>query len=96
MMEKTAVIGVFGLVIIAFLFGLTFDKSALTGNVVRDELSMNYTYTRAICNEDNKCIDVLIECGNGEVQSLEPISDLRFFGSKYEDFSRKEIDDFCE
>ncbi len=37
--------------------------------------SGNYTWTKAICN-DNECIDVLIHCSDGKVESIEPASKL--------------------
>ena len=54
----------------------------------------NYTYTTAICNSGNSCIDVKIECSNGEVVNMEPISDLRFFGDDWKD-EREKKTDFC-
>lgn len=29
-------------------------------------------FTKAICNEDNYCVDVLVECENGEIKNITP------------------------
>lgn len=47
----------------------------VTGNVVQNDEDNNYSWTKAICN-DGKCIDVLIECSNGNVVSLKPMSNV--------------------
>ncbi len=88
-------IGVFSAgVLIGFSLAGFFDEVSLTGRAV-EESDLNYTYTKAICNSENRCIDVLVECEGGKVKSLEPVSSLRFFGDKFEDF-REDISGFCE
>lgn len=62
--------------------------SAITGNAVDGE-SENYTWTTAICNSNNECMDVLVECSNGEVVSLSPITNLTSFGRDWNDFRDK-------
>ena len=64
----------------------------LTGRSIQ-ELN-NYTYTTAICS-GSSCIDVKIECFNGEVVGMEPISDLKFFGEDWKDVRNKTAD-YCD
>jgi hypothetical protein len=66
----------------------------ITGEVIREE-SKEYTYTTAICNESNECIDVLVECEGGNVISLTPVSELLELGDDFEDF-RDPPEEFCE
>ena len=67
---------------------------AITGNVVSNQLDKNYTWTSAIC-DNNKCLDVLIECENGSVKSLKPMSDFVEFSEGWEDTRSGKID-YCE
>ncbi len=75
-----------------FLLGLALDNFVFTGKVI-EEIPKSYTYTRAIC-DNNECIDILIECFNGEVKSLKPVSELVKFDKSWEDFRQEE--EFCE
>ena len=70
--------------LVVALTGFTF-----TGRVVGN-IEENYNYTKAICNSNNECIDVLVECENGEVKSLKPVSDVVKFGKDWKDFRDKE------
>ena len=79
------------LIILAFLAGLFLDRFVLTGQAVQGE---SYTWTTAICNSRNECIDVLVECENGNVVSIEPVSDLKKFTDEWEDI-RGEAGDLC-
>jgi len=62
--------------ILSILVSFTITKLTPTGQVI-EEPQNDYTYTRAICNENNECIDVLVECKDGSVLSLKPISELK-------------------
>ena len=71
-------------ILAAFLFGtyvgIFVIGDGITGRSVaeidNDIISTgNYTWTKAICN-DNECIDVLIHCNDGKVESIEPVSKL--------------------
>jgi hypothetical protein len=85
----------------AISFSLTFFSSNLspdptiTGQVILEQPTSQYTYTTAICNDNNECIDVLVECINGNVISLTPSSDLLDLGPEFDDFREKQ-DQFCE
>lgn len=67
------------LLVLAFLLGLFINKFNLTGNVV-SEVENDSAWTKAICN-DNKCIDVLITCKDGNVEKINPVSDMIYFGN---------------
>ena len=79
------------LIILAFLAGLFLDRFVLTGQAVQGE---KYTWTTAICNSQNECIDVLVECENGNVVSIEPVSDLKKFEDDWEDI-RGGVGELC-
>ena len=69
------IIIVFVLIVIAFVLGFLIGKLGngnVTGRAV-DELGEKYSWTSAIC-DSNRCIDVLIECENGKVMNIEPLS----------------------
>lgn len=79
------------LIVIALFIGILVGRyvldsdSGVTGNVVLNERK-NYTWTTAICDdESNKCIDVLIECVDGKVMSIKPVSNLTEFSDKWSD-----------
>jgi hypothetical protein len=56
-------------VIIILLVSLSFLVSALT-----EKVKDNYTYTKAICDENNFCQDHVIVCENKEVVSVSPVT----------------------
>lgn len=69
-MNRTIVIAIISL-ILGLLIGVFLSGSLnLTGNVVEDK---DYTYTTAVCNIDNECIDVTISCQNGRVTDIVPL-----------------------
>ncbi|MFH1425212.1 MAG: hypothetical protein ABIG28_00580 [archaeon] len=84
--------------IIGIIIGFSVSKlttpeaPTITGQAVSNN---EYTYTTAICNSENKCIDVLVKCDSGNVVSLTPVSDLLDLGEDFEDF-RDERGNFCE
>jgi arginine/ornithine N-succinyltransferase beta subunit len=65
-----------------------------TGNVIQ-EASSSYTWTTAICNSHNQCIDVLVECERGKVVGLTPISAITSFADEWEDIRDTPVV-FCE
>ena len=76
-----------GLLLFALGFScawLVFSSSA-TGNVVADTHSGTYTWTTAVCNDRQQCIDVRVTCEDGMVTSLTPVSDLHQFSEVWED-----------
>ena len=96
-MSKKFLIGI--LIAIAFFIGLVVGNvlvsGGITGNVVSiNQVDNNYTWTSAICDGENKCIDVLIECENGSVKNLQPMSDFVEFSEDWKD-PRNDVD-YCE
>jgi hypothetical protein len=65
-MKKLIIIILILIIIASFLF----IRSNLTGETIKD----HYTYTKAICDENNFCQDYEITCRNKEVISMEPIT----------------------
>ena len=63
--------GVLIAILIGCSLGLGFLAGGgyLTGNVV-DNFSDHYSYTTAICDLEDLCVDVLVECGDGQVIRL--------------------------
>ena len=85
-MNKTAILSIVIAIILAFLLGVFVNAIAFTANAVKiDEFRNQYTYTKAICNNEKKCIDVLIECKDGEIVKMQPVSDLTSFDDDWED-----------
>ena len=64
------------LIVLAFVFGFLFNNfitnGNLTGKVIQED---KYSWTKAICNQNNECVDVLIYCENSNVAKIEPSSD---------------------
>ena len=73
------------------LIGLLISNFSITGDVVQKQ--ENYSYTTAICSPEKKCIDVFVECSNGEVVSLMPASNLIQHEAVWNDF--RDGEDFC-
>lgn len=66
------------------------SQSFITGNVV-SENKYFYSYTKAICDEDNFCQDYEISCSGDEVMKLSPITGaVAKFPSDWEDPRSKE------
>jgi hypothetical protein len=64
------------------LVGLLANNFVFTGKAVDETLeARSYTHTKAICNSNKECIDVLISCEKGKVKNIEPVSELREFGN---------------
>lgn len=62
-------------IVLIFSLGMFVDDFVLTGDVVRESDS-DYSWTSAICDEENNCLDVLISCSGGKVVDLKPITGL--------------------
>ncbi len=75
--------GIVVLLLGAFGGGYLLGQGKVTGSVVAS--SKTYSWTTAICNERNQCIDVLVQCAGGNVVSLTPVSNLTFFSDAWED-----------
>lgn len=64
------------LAIIALAFVAGYAENFFSGEAIYESKLSNYSYTKAICNSKNNCIDVLIECKDGKVTYIEPLSDI--------------------
>ena len=73
-MKKTILIVALAFVL-GLALGLAINNFFPTGKAIEQK---SYSYTRAICNE-GKCIDIFVQCENGKVLSLKPISELKDF-----------------
>lgn len=87
-------------VVVALVVGILIGKYALTGSLTGNIVSDNkagggYSWTTAICDDENRCIDVLVECENGNVKSLKPASNLMEFGDNWSD-SRDGNGNYCD
>ena len=92
MNKITIVLAIVVLLVVVFVLGMNFDNVGFTGKAVKTEI---YTYTKAICSPTGECIDVLIECKNGEVEDMTILSDLKNF-SDIEDWTPPNKTAFCE
>ncbi len=96
MENKRIIMLIIVIAVIAFGLGLLFNHLVFTGKVISDSNAGNYSWTTAICNSQNECIDVHVFCEDGKVVSMQPVSNLTRFGEKWED-PRLEVDKkFCE
>ena len=66
---KTKKIAVLIAVLISLIAGILLIKA----NLIRDAKDY-YTYTKAICNENNFCQDHIITCENKKIISVNPIT----------------------
>ena len=78
------------LFVIGLVIGFFVRGFSITGEVV---FSDEYSYTRALCSE-NECIDVVVFCDGGKVVEIEPIFYLVEHEDGWEDF--RDVGDFCD
>jgi hypothetical protein len=74
--------------ILGILIGVFFNNSPVTGGVVNaqsNKSNNDYTYTKAVCNS-TKCIDVVVNCSNGNITEIRPISEVVEFEENWSDF----------
>jgi hypothetical protein len=90
-MNRAVIILIFG-VIIGISVATFMIIVAVTGSAVNN-FENKYTYTRALCS-GNKCTDYYIECSNGNVTGIRPISGLVVFPENWTD-DRENVSDFC-
>ena len=70
-MKKITILIVSALFIISLIVGAKIISSA---SVNRNEPAYNYSYTKAICNENNYCQDNIIKCKDNNVVEITPIT----------------------
>ena len=84
-MQKKIILIVLALIIVSFLAGYFIRDLNLTGQVVSDiENKKIETKTTALCKE-NKCVDVLVSCFNGQVENIELVSSVVEFSEDFVD-----------
>ncbi len=81
-MKSSIIVLLIGIFILGLLVGIGISKIefGVTGKAI--ENVGNYTYTRAICSADNRCIDVFVSCSEGKAIEIRPVSELRDFGGE--------------
>ena len=60
-------------------------QGTVTGNVVDQVSEKTYSWTTAVCNDQHQCIDMLIQCEQGKVVSMVPVSNLTQFSEVWND-----------
>jgi uncharacterized membrane protein YvbJ len=50
-----------------------------------------HSYTKAICGDDNYCIDVLVNCNNNNIESIKPIGEGIHFSNDWKDIRPIEL-----
>ena len=82
-MKKSHLAIIILLIILAFGLGFLFSKINLTGKTI-NPLEQS-TATKAICNSNNECIDVVITCQEGEPIDLELSSNVKQLPANWKD-----------
>ena len=72
------------LLVVAFALGVLFSRFVITGEVVQEQVP-DETLTKALCNQHNECIDVLISTSDGRVTKIEPASGVARFSENWAD-----------
>lgn len=73
-MKNKIIIMILALVLIGFIF-VPKIKVFITGYAEKHENTRDfYTYTKALCTEDNFCQDYIIACENKQIQSITPVT----------------------
>lgn len=73
----------------------TFVVASPSGNYVKNNDML--MWTKAICNEENYCIDVQITCKEGNVSDIKPISKGVYFQKQWKDPRPEEFKkEFCQ
>lgn len=70
MKNKTEIIWIIALLLLIAGTAYIVYQQGLTAQVIESR----YTYTKAICDENNFCQDYEVACLNGEVLSSQPIT----------------------
>jgi hypothetical protein len=95
----TIIISIIILILLAIALIFMINQT-ITGEVIgesRDSLE-NYTYTKAICDENNYCQDNVITCQGEEIISVTPITGaaVQFHPTDFKDPRNQEvIDKMC-
>ena len=85
------------LAIISFSIGFLANNLIFTGQTIQNTDDIDEkknTLTKAICNENNECIDVLITCINKMPTNIKPVSNLTQLPENWTD--TRENKELCE
>jgi len=77
------------LIIFTFIF-----KNQITGSTIQD-FNDSYTYTKAICNNSNYCIESEITCENNSVVNVKPLTKDAQFSENWTDPRPKDQEQLC-
>lgn len=96
-MKKTIIVIFILLVIISIIITLFFINNQITGKLIEEDLSNNYSYTKAICDDEKYCQDNIIECDGNRIISITPITGAAVqFPPSWEDpRTEEEINKLC-
>ncbi len=81
-MKKTLLLWL--LFMLTFVFGTIFVVSSSPRNSVK-ELSYNHSYTKAICDQNNRCEDYEVYCNNENVLNMRATGYFVQFPSDWKD-----------
>ena len=88
------------LLALAFCGGFFVQKIAFTGQTITEtntnSITSQYSWTTAICNASNECIDIHVECDGGKILSLKPMSGLMHWDSNWSDPRGGNPNVFCK
>ena len=80
-------------IILFILIGIFILKNNITGETIKDY----YTYTKAICDENNFCQDYEITCENKELIEMQPITGASIqYSDTWEDSRKNKSEILCE
>jgi len=82
--------------VLAFLLGLFFNKFVFTGKAVQEISYLGKSsWTKALCNSENECMDVLITCEQGRVIDIEPASEIKKYPDNWQDIRGNLSENLC-
>ena len=96
-MEKKIIFGFLAVFVLGVLIGFFFGGRGITGKAVFEEenLSRNYGWTTAVCDDDtHECIDIFVNCSQGRVVSIKPVSSLMYLGKNWSDIRDSSVE-YC-
>lgn len=95
-MEKKILFGFLAVFVFGVLIGIFLEGRGITGKAVlnEDNLSRNYGWTTAVCDDDTReCIDIFVNCSQGKVVDMRPVSNLMYLGKNWSDVRREK--EYC-
>ena len=85
-------------VILSIILGLLFINNSITGQAIKENLSNNYSFTKAICDDEKYCQDHIINCNGNQVISITPITEavVQFPQNWQDPRNQEDIDRLCD